>query len=271
MLSYRNVLTNLGLLMPVTENVIRLLARYSEGFRLAAEHGPRSGMVFEYAFQNTPQGSGAVGRWIDRAFLQLRTWDSIRTRIHTTKDVLREIIAQRRARACRTGILDVASGTARYLRELAREAGGEDLSIACHDRDPRQVMHGRELVAAEQLPRFTFSVGDAADESSYLACHEPNVALAVGLFPYLYRDDAARRVIQLVYQHLSADGCFLCTTLVTPYARLPHWEADPFAERPAVRSPGTITEWLRQAGFGRVEQRFSQPDGVALLAWKSGA
>ncbi len=257
--------------MLLAQNVIRLLARYSEGLRLAAEHGPRSGMVFEYAFQNTPQGSGAVGRWIDRAFLQLHTWDSIRTRIHTTKDVLREIIVRRRAHGRRTAILDVASGTARYLRELAREAGGEDLSIACHDRDPRQVMHGRELVAAEELPQFTFSVGDATDESSYLTSDDPDVVLAVGLFPYLYRDEAVRRVIELVYQHLGADGCFLSTTLVTPDARLPHWEADPFAPGPAVRSPGTITEWLRQAGFRRVEQRFSQPDGVALLAWKSAA
>jgi SAM-dependent methyltransferase len=254
--------------MPVTENVIRLLSRYSEGLRLAVEHGPRSGMVFEYAFQNTPQGSGTLGRWIDRTFLQLSTWDSIRTRIHTTKDLLAEIVAQRRTAGQTTMILDVASGTARYLRELVREQAGEDLVIACHDRDPRPVMHGRRLAAAEGLLRFTFSVGDATDESSYLTSRDPDIVLAVGLFPYLYRDEGARRVIQLAYQHLSVDGCFICTTLVPPHARLPHWEADPFAAGPAVRSPDTITAWMRAAGFRRIEQRFSQPDGVALVGWK---
>jgi SAM-dependent methyltransferase len=253
--------------MLVTENVIRLLSRYSEGLRLAAVHGPRSGMVLEYAFRNTPQGSGALGRWIDRTFLS--TWDSIRTRIQTTKDLVAEIVAQRRAARQTTMILDVASGTARYLRELAREQAGEDLVIACHDRDPRPVMHGRQLAAAEGLERITFSVGDATDESSYLTSRDPDVVLAVGLFPYLYRDEAARRVTQLAYHYLSLDGCFICTTLVPPHARLPHWEADPFAARPAVRSPGTITGWLRAAGFGRIEQRFSQPDGVALVGWKS--
>src|SRR5215470_282175 len=154
--------------MAVTENVIRLLARYSEGLRLASEHGPRSGMVFEYAYQNTPQGNGMLGRWIDRTFLQLSTWDSIRQRIHTTKDLVGEVVARRRAQGQSTMVLDVASGTGRYLREFAREHGGDDLVIVCHDRDPRQVMHGRQLTDREELRNFTFAVGDATDEASYL-------------------------------------------------------------------------------------------------------
>ena len=34
--------------------------------------------------------------------------------------------------------------------------------------------------------------------------------LAVGLFPYLYRDQAVRRVMQLAYEHLGGGGCFIC-------------------------------------------------------------
>ena len=254
--------------MPVTENVIRLLARYSEGLRLAVEHGPRSGMVLEYALKNTPQGNGALGRWIDRTFLHLSTWDSIRQRISTTKDLVAEIMAQRRAAGLRTMILDVASGTGRYLRELSREKGGDDLVIACHDRDPRLVMHGRQLAALEGLKRFTFSVGDATDASSYLTSQDPDIVLAVGLFPYLYDDAAVRTVMRLVFTHLGDRGCFICTTLATPHGRLPHWEADPFAANPAIRSPDTIAAWLRATGFVRIDQRFSQPDGFALIGWK---
>ena len=54
--------------------------------------------------------------------------------------------------------------------------GGDDLVIVCHDRDPRQVMHGRKLAADEGLQRFTFSVGDATDESSYLTSQDPDIA-----------------------------------------------------------------------------------------------
>jgi SAM-dependent methyltransferase len=256
------------LAMPMSDNVIRLLGRYSAGLRLAAEYGPSSGVVHEYACQNTPQGSGFVGRWIDRTFLGLRAWDNIRQRVQTTKELLAELVAQRRAVGRSTAILDVAAGTGRYLRELSREHGGEDLVIACHDRDPRQVMHGRKLAADEGLERFTFSVGDATDESSYLTSHDPDIALAIGLFPYLQRDDAVRIVMRLSYSHLSPGGCFVCTTLAKPSARLTSWEGNGFTPRLAIRSPEQIAEWLRSAGFTRIDQRFSQPHGFALIGWK---
>lgn len=256
------------LAMPMSDNVIRLLGRYSAGLRLAAQYGPSSGVVHEYAYENTPQGNGLLGRWIDRTFLGLRTWDSIRQRIQTTKELLAELLAQRRAAGAPTVILDVAAGTARYLRELAREHGGDDLFIVCHDRDPRQVMHGRRLVADEGLPRFTFSVGDATDEASYLISQDPDVALAIGLFPYLQRDDAVRMVMRLVYSHLSAGGCFVCSTLAKPPAWLKNWDGNGFPAAPTIRSPDRVAEWLRSAGFTRIDQRFSQPYGFALIGWK---
>ena len=256
------------LAMPMSDNVIRLLGRYSAGLRLAAQYGPSSGVVHEYAYENTPQGNGMLGRWIDRTFLGLRAWDNIRQRIQSTKELLDDLLAQRRAAGQSTVILDVAAGTARYLRELSREQGGEDLVIVCHDRDPRQVMHGRKLVADEGLLRFTFSVGDATDESSYLISQDPDIALAIGLFPYLQREDAVRVVMGLVYSHLTPGGCFVCSTLAKPSARLAHWDGNAFAPRPATRSPERIAEWLRSTGFTRIDQRFSQPHGFALIGWK---
>jgi len=257
--------------MPMSDNVIRLLGRYSAGLRLAAEHGPSSGVVHEYAYENTPQGNGLLGRWIDRTFLGLSTWDSIRQRIQSTKDLLTELLMQRRAAGQATVILDVAAGTARYLRELARAHSGEDLVIVCRDRDPRQVMHGRKLAADEALQGITFSVGDATDESSYLLSHDADIALAIGLFPHLHRDDAVRTVMRLVYTHLSAGGGFLCSTLARPSAWLTDWDGNAFAAPPAIRSPEQIAEWLRSAGFTRIDQRFSQPQGVALIGWKPEA
>lgn len=255
-------------IMPLSDNFIRLLGRYSAGLRLAAEHGPASGVVFEYAYQNTPQGKGALGRWIDRAFLQLSTWDSMRQRIQSTKELLAELLAERRAAERKTVILDVASGTARYLRELARTQGGEDTVIYCHDRDPRRVMLGRQLATVEALRRFTFAVGDATDEASYLTSYDPDIVLAIGLFPYLQRDDAVRTVMRLSFDHLTPGGSFVCTTLAKPNGGLAHWEAAPFSPGPVARSAEMIAEWLRAAGFVGIDQRFSEPQGFALIGWK---
>jgi SAM-dependent methyltransferase len=255
----------------MSENVIRLLGRYSDGLRLAAEYGPSSGVVHEYAYQNQPQGNGLLGRWIDRTFLGLRSWDGIRQRIQSTKGLLAELVAKRRAAGQSTVILDVAAGTARYLRELARERGGDDLVIVCHDRDPRQVMHGRKLARDEGLQRFTFSVGDATDDSSYLTSQDPDIALAIGLFPHLHRDDAVHAVMRLAYSHLSAGGCFISSTLARPAAWLTDWDGNAFVSPAATRPPEQIAEWLHSAGFRRIDQRFSQPHGFALIGWKPEA
>lgn len=254
--------------MAVPHSIMHFLGRYSEGLRLAEAHGPKSGIVFEYAYRNEPQGHGALGRWIDRAFLHMQAWDGVRQRSESTKETVAEMVARRRSAGKTTMILDVASGTGRYLRELAREDGGEDLVIACHDRDPREVMLGRKLVAAEGLPRFTFSVGDATDHSSYLTSRDPDIVLAVGLFVTLHREDAVRTVMRLAFSHLSPGGCFICTTLVKPHSGLRHWDADSFGARPAIHSPETIATWLRATGFVKVDQRFSQLQGFALIGWK---
>jgi SAM-dependent methyltransferase len=245
--------------MPVTENVIRLFARYSEGCRLAAEHGPTSGVVFEYAYQNAPHGSGTVGRWIDRTFLQLSAWNNLRDRVQVTKQIVEDVVAQRRAAGQSTVILDIASGTARYLREFASEHAEAPLYIACRDRDPRQVMHGRELSAREGLTNVIFSVGDATDQASYLTDRDADLVLATGLFPHLQRDEAVRTVMRLTFEHLTSGGTFVCTTISDPEAQLYPWETG-FWNNAAVRSSSTIEEWLRATGFVGIEQRVSAAD-----------
>lgn len=245
--------------MPVAENVIRLLARYSEGCRLAAEHGPTSGVVFEYACQNTPHGSGTVGRWIDRTFLHLAAWDNLRHRAEVTKQIVEELVAQRRVAGRGTAILDIASGTARYLREIAREQAGAELYIACRDRDPRQVMHGRELSRGEGLANVRFSVGDATDQASYLTDRDADLVVATGLFPHLQRDEAVRMVMRLTFEHLTPGGHFVCTTICDPEAQLYPWETG-FWNDPAVRPASTIASWLRATGFVDVDERVSSTD-----------
>lgn len=249
---------------PVAENVIRLLAPYSEGCRLAAEHGPTSGVVFEYACRNTPQGTGTLGRWIDRTFLHLAAWDNLRQRVGITRTIVAELVAWRRAASLPTVILDVSSGTARYLRQVVRDHGGDDLQVICRDRDPRQVMHGRELSAG--LERVSFSVGDATDHASYLTDVDPNIVLATGLFPQLQRDEAVRMVLRLTFEHLTPGGHFVCTTVTDPEAQLYPWETG-FWNPPAVRSSDTIASWLRATGFVDVDQRAGAAD-TFLIARK---
>lgn len=248
------------------ENVIRLLGRYSEGYRLAATHGPSSGIVAEYAYRNTPRGQGPLGRFLDRRFLHNGVWDGVRLRFQVTQQLVREERNRRRAEGRKTTILDVASGTACYLRELLRLDPGTDLEVFCRERDPKQVMHARELAAGEGI-EISFFVGDATDEASYLCARDPDIIIASGLLPLLRRDDVVRSFFRLVVRHLAVDGCFILTTITDPAARLSPWETA-LRLRPAARSADRVASWLRATGFDEVECRRYAPDAVALVARK---
>lgn len=249
--------------MTLSQNLIRLFSRYSEGCRLAAEHGSHSGIVFEYACDNSPHGSGPLGRWIDRGFLRVSGGFNLRRQLDAKKKLLRGLIDERRENGTRTTVLDVASGTGRALRELCREHDYGDVTIVCHDRDPRKVMQGRELIAREQLANVTFAVGDATDPASYLVFNDPDIILAMGLFPLLQRDDAVRTVIRLAFEHLREGGQFLCTTArhSDPTAR--RWDS-PVAP-PAVNRPADVVAgWMRATGY--VDTRTISPDvGEAIV------
>lgn len=234
--------------MTWTGSIARLLARYSEGFRLATEFGQSSGPVFEYICDNIPYGNGPLGRWVDRRFLDLPGAQRIRQRVQTTKEILSELLRERRAHGLPTTILDVASGTARALRELCKEEGGQDLTVVCHDRDPRKVMHGRELASEELLENVAFAVGDATDPASFLIVHEPDIVIACGLFPVLERDDAVRTVLRLAYEHLTEDGLLLCSTTKVGRPLATRWgpsHLDQFLDR----DPELVAGWLRATGF----------------------
>ena len=216
-----------AVLVLISKNIARVLARYSEGLPPRWTTDQIRQDVRVRVSQRAAGQRRRPGRLIDRTFLAVERVERFAERIETTKALVAEVVAQRRAAQQSTMILVFASGPARYLRELAREQGGDDLIIAAHDRDPREVVFGRELAAAEGLPNFTFAVGEATDHSSYLTSRDPDIILAVGVFARLQHDAAVRTVMQLSFAHLSPGGCFICTTLTGAHARDP----DAFAAR----------------------------------------
>lgn len=229
--------------------VNRLLAPYSEGFRLAAEHGARSELVFEYACDNRAQGRGWLGRWLDHAFLCVAAAQALRRRVDAKKDLVVSLIAERQRRgASETTIFDLASGTGRHLRELVRDSYGATVSVVCHDRDPRKVMQGREFIARDGIGNITFAVGDATDPASYLIVDQPDIVLAWGLFPRLLRDDAVRSVMRLAFEHMAPGGKFACTTARLRDRATGRWEG-PLALRTVDRDPDQVAGWLRATGF----------------------
>lgn len=253
--------------MAVADNVIRILGRYSEGYRLAAQHGSGSGFILEHAYQNQPRGVGPIGRFLDRQFLHRGAWELVRERFAATKAAVLEEVTRRRQVGLPTGILDLASGTGCYLRELEREHGGDDLEIVCRERDAKLVMHARELAKAEGS-QITFCVGDPTDAASYLSARDPDLMIASGLIPMLPRDDLVRHVLRLSFRHLAPGGCLLATTVFDARSGVSLWEMRR-GVAPTPRSLDRVAGWLRATGFRDVVDRpFANGHAAVLLARK---
>ena len=244
-----------------------MLARYSEGLRLATRHGSGSGILLEYAYENVPQGSGALGRWIDRTFLHLARCDTMRQQVDRTRELIAGLVAERRAQGRKTVILDVAAGTARYLREVARTTERGQLVIRCLDRNPHEVMLGRQLVNREALSEFLFEVGDATDDASYLMSEDPDIVLAVDLFPYLHNDCDVTQVMGHAFAHLADGGIFVCTDSGPHDTGSATWGGNGFQLEPKVRDEVRLERWLAAAGFVDVT-RTSLGEGRTALVGK---
>ena len=254
--------------MALSHAIVRLLARVSEGWRLVAQHGAASAQFLEYACRNHPEGRGSIGRLCDRALLRADECRASRRRVAAVQAILVELVTQRRAASTPTLILDVAAGSARYLRELVAAHGAADLNVVCCDRDPRQVEYGRGLATAEGLHGLSFWVGDATDVSSYLTSHDPNIVVAVDIFPYLERDDAVRTVMRLAFDRLSPGGTLVCSTQTG--RRAVWWASNRSVSRvgPIDRPAQVIATWLRATGFAQVEERHCDATDQMFVARK---
>lgn len=61
---------------------LRVLGHCSSGIRIGLETGFDSGASLEYVYQNQPTGKGAVGRAVDRYYLNTLGWRCTRQRKH---------------------------------------------------------------------------------------------------------------------------------------------------------------------------------------------
>ena len=247
--------------------VLRLLGKYSTGIRLAVEHGAGSASLYEYAYRNIPEGKGQLGRWIDRAFLDLGAWRAFRRQVGVTQEMVRQMVVNRRAGGLSTVVLDVSSGPAPYLRELVRQMGDAAPTVYCYDRNPHNVAMGRRLAQSESLTTIHFAVADPLDVASYLIPVHPNVILATGLFARL-DDECVRAVTALAFQSVAPGGYFLATMLAEPYPQPGYLGTLTFGARPVVRSTTLVMKWFAEAGFVEVTDAVGESTSVAVVGRK---
>ncbi len=175
--------------------------------------GAESGTNFEHIYNNRPQGSFIIGRYVDKALLNLPAVHATRGRKEDIKGILWNEIGNNRIRNRKTKVLDLASGGGRYLRELVQEHRNSEIESICIDKDGTCIQLGEELVKKEDLKNIRFLKGDIfrlnhlktfARRSTWI----PNVVVASGLFIY-FSNQTVEKMITEIYEALPSEGLLI--------------------------------------------------------------
>lgn len=172
--------------------------------------GAESGVNFEHIYDNRPEGKFIIGKYIDKILLNLPAVHATRGRKEDIKRVLWNEIHNNKLLNRKTRVLDLASGGARYLRELAEEHRSGDVESVGLDKDFKCIQLGRTLVEKEKLKNIRFVKGDLfklghLQNFSSKVGWAPNVVIASGLFIY-FNNQIVEKVVREIYDLLPKDG-----------------------------------------------------------------
>ena len=135
--------------------------------RLGLETGFDSGSTLDYVYRNQAAGVSALGRLIDRDYLDSIGWRGIRVRKQHLERAIEAAAARLRAAGRAVRIVDIAAGHGRYVLEALQRLKQRPESILLRDYSDLNVREGGALIAAKGLGGIArFVNGDAFDEQS---------------------------------------------------------------------------------------------------------
>lgn len=166
-------------------------ARLSEGLRLGQETGFDSGSTLDYIYRNQPSGRSALGRLIDRHYLNAIGWRGIRQRKLNLEALLLKAQAHLRQAGIARRILDIAAGHGRYILDALAQFPEPPEEVRLRDYSERNVQHGQTLIRQRGLDALvTFEQGDAFDAEALAALSpRPTLIVVSGLYE-LFADNA---------------------------------------------------------------------------------
>lgn len=169
---------------------MKTIGRLSKGMRLGYETGFDSGSTLDYVYRNYPEGTGILGRMIDRHYLNSIGWQGIRVRKVNIQQVIEQAVARLKESDMPVRVVDIAAGHGRYVLD-ALEKHQDIESILLRDYSDLNVEKGQAMIEERRLSHVAqFKKGNAFDYDS-LATLEPAPTLGIvsGLYE-LFPDNA---------------------------------------------------------------------------------
>ncbi len=172
--------------------LLRSIGTLSRGIKTGYTHGFDSGMIMNYVYEDTPQGTFYIGKALDRVFLNQITCKAFRSIKEIQKNMIKDYLAQRSG--VPTFIADLASGKADYLYDALLETNSQ-AKILLRDIDESTLKESEAIAQKLNLPNeLRFELGSAIDTESLRKIDpEPDLVIEVGLYGIIHDDEQIRR------------------------------------------------------------------------------
>ncbi|MGL9720147.1 bifunctional alpha/beta hydrolase/class I SAM-dependent methyltransferase [Symbiopectobacterium sp.] len=239
---------------------MKMLGTQSTGVRLGFETGFDSGSTLDYVYRNQPQGSSALGRLIDKQYLNSVGWRGIRQRKIHLQMLIQQAVTKLIEKGKTVRVVDVAAGHGRYVLD-ALEGDAAVSEILLRDYSELNVKQGQAMIAARGMGgRARFERGDAFNREE-LASLEPRPTLGVvsGLYELFPENALVRNSLAGLAEAIEPGGILIYTGQPWhPQLKTIAWSLTSHKDGKAwvmrVRTQGEMDALVREAGFDKCAQ-----------------
>ena len=186
------------------------VGRMSKGINIGP-HGFDSGVMLDYVYQNRASGRGAVGRAVDRVFLNAPGWAGIRNRGGLLEARIFGSIEHASTGDTPVRLVDFACGGGRYALNALKRLR-EYIPVDATLRDYRRENVDKATANAVMLGLdVSFETADAFSDSDLPAPDSVDVAIVSGLHEITDDDALVERHFHQVARTLRSGGRLLVT------------------------------------------------------------
>ena len=254
-----------GLLWAAARLNMKIGGLFSKGVRLGHETGFDSGSTLDYVYRNKPDGTGPLGRLIDRQYLESIGWRGIRQRKVHLEELLRKAMNALHDARRPLRIVDIAAGHGRYVLEALANTPHRPESILLRDFSDINVRDGATLIRDKDLQDIArFEKGDAFNQASVAGVQpRPTIGIVSGLYELFPENDMVRRSLAGMAEAVEPGGYLLYTGQpwhpqleLIARALTSHRGGQAWVMRR--RTQAEMDQLVEEAGFEKIEQRIDE-------------
>ena len=243
---------------------LKLARRLSRGIEIGWRCGFDSGLSLDYVYKNEPHGSSALGRLIDKSYLNSIGWRGIRERKGNLNKTLRDLILEVHRENRPVRILDIAAGAGRYVIETIRDMPEIPIGATLCDYKQENVDAVRALADELNVNGAVIARrGDAFNRES-LAGIQPRATIGIvsGLYELFPSNEPVLNSLRGLADAIEPGGYLIYTN--QPWHPQLEFIAHVLVNREGERwimrrrTTAEMDELVRAAGFEKIDMEIDQ-------------